>query len=274
MLGATVFFLECRKGGYMNKSFISAVGVVLLLACPSSVIYGQSDIEARAAENAQALMKGHVAWRTKLSNPGASIKVKEVGRQGSVVQYHLYVSGMPSNNFNKVYSVVSWPVTQAKPSSSMEGVSLGKDGILMCAGRMPEQCGDPSKKDDPIEFTFNPAKGEPYRLALVAGDDKVAVVIVPDPITADDKGCELSVERLLPHFEVTYVAGSGFPPNNDVSFDTESYGEKHPVSTKADSEGNLQFALMPFVSGHHQGTTTITGIGTSCSPQIKFEWGS
>lgn len=255
----------------MNHSFASAASAVLLLACPSSVIYGQSDVEARADANTQALMKGHVAWRTKLSSPGASVTVKEVGRQGSLVQYHLYVSGMPSN---KLYTVVSWPVTQAKPSATMEGVSLGKDGIVMCAGRTPEQCGDSSKKDDPIEFTFTPAKGEPYRLALVAGDDKVAVVIVPDPITADDKKCQLSVERLLPHFEVTYVAGSGFPPNSDVSFDTESYGEKHPFSVKADSEGNLLFALTPFVSGHKKGTTTIKGVGTSCSPQIKFEWGS
>jgi hypothetical protein len=255
----------------MNKSFASAASVVLLLACPSSFTYGQSDVETRAAENTQALMREHVAWKTMLSSPGASVKVKEVARQGSVVQYHLYVSGLPSD---KLYTAVSWPVTQAKPSPVMEGVSLGKDGIVMCAGRIPEQCGDSSKKDDPIEFTFSAAKGEPYRLALVAGDDKVAVVIVPDPIMAKDKGCTLSVERLLPHFEVTYIAGSGFPPNSDVSFDMESYGERHLVSTKTDSEGNLQFALLPFVSGHHKGTTAIKGAGTTCSPSIKFEWGS
>jgi hypothetical protein len=113
-------------------------------------------------------------------------------------------------------------------------------------------------RDEPIDFTFNPAKGELYSLALVAGDNRVAVVIVPDPIFAKDKGCTPSVERLLPHFELAYFAGSG-PPHSDVSFDGQSYGEKHPVKTKADSEGNIQFAPMPFVSGHHKGTTTIRG---------------
>jgi hypothetical protein len=66
----------------------------------------------------------------------------------------------------------------------------------MCAGRTPEQCGDPSTKDDPIEFTFSPAKGEPYRLALVSGDNKATIVIVPDPITATDKRCTLNVVAL------------------------------------------------------------------------------
>jgi hypothetical protein len=62
-------------------------------------------------------------------------------------------------------------------------------------------------------------------------------------------GCTLSVERLLPHFELAYFTGRVFPPNSDVSFDGQSYDEKHPVKTKSDSEGNVQFALMPFVSG-------------------------
>jgi hypothetical protein len=260
-----------RRKGLMKNSLASAATVVLLLGCPSNLLYGQSDVETRAAESSQVLVKGHIAWKTKLSSSGASIQVKEVGRQGSLVQYHLYVSGLPSN---ELYTAVSWPVTQAKPSPVMEGVSLGKDGIVMCAGRTPEQCGDSSKKDDPIEFTFNAAKGEPYRLALVAGNDKVAVVIVPDPILAKDKNCTLSVERLLPHFELAYFTGSGFPHTSVVSFDVQSDGEKHPANATADSEGNLQFALMPFVSGRHKGTATIKAVGTDCSPSIKFEWGS
>lgn len=40
------------------------------------------------------------------------------------------------------------------------------------------------------------------------------------------------------------------------------------------SEGNIQFALMPFVSGHHKGTATIKDLGMSCSPSIKFDWGN
>jgi hypothetical protein len=102
----------------------------------------------------------------------------------------------------------------------------------------------------------------------------VAVVIVPDPIIGKDKACTLTVERLLPHFELAFFAGSGFPPNSDVSFDGQSYDEKHPIKTVADSDGNIQFALLPFVSGHKKGTTTVKGVGMTCSPSIKFDWGS
>jgi hypothetical protein len=182
----------------------------------------QTDVETRAREASQALIKGHVAWKTKLSSPGVSIQAKQTGRQGSIVSYSLFVSGLPSD---EVYTYMSWPVGEAKSSPVMHGVTIGKDGVLMCAGRTPEQCGDPSKKDDIIDFTFNPAKGEPYRPALVAGDHRVAFVIAPDPIFAKDKGCTLSVERLLPHFELAYFTGTGFPPNSDVSFDGQSYGE-------------------------------------------------
>ena len=255
----------------MKISFGLTANLLFLLMCSSTLIYGQNDVETRAADASQALVKGHVAWKTKLSSPSASIQAKQVERQGSLVRYNLYVSGLP---VDKLYTALSWPVGQAKPSSIMEGVSLGKGGIVICAGRIPEQCGDPSQKDDPVDFAFSPAKGEPYRLALVAGDHRVAIVIVPDPILAKDKGCTLNVERLLPHFELAYFTGSGFSPNSDVSFDGQSYDETHPVKTKADSEGNIQFALMPFVSGHNKGTTTIRGVGMACSPKIKFDWGN
>ena len=87
----------------------------------------------------------------------------------------------------------------------------------------------------------------------------------------------MSVERLLPHFELAYFTGSGFPVNSDASFDSQSYGEKHPVKAKVDSEGNLQFVLMPFVSGQKKGTTTVQGVGmgaphpSSLSGVSKFD---
>jgi hypothetical protein len=237
----------------------------------TTILNGQSDEEKTVAEASQGMVKMHIAWRTKLSSPGAAIHSKDVRRRGAIVTYELSVSGLPTD---ELYTVVSWPVGQAKPSPLMQGVTIGKDGTVMCAGRTPEQCGDSTKKDDPIDFDFNPAKGEPYRLALVAGDNKAAIVIVPNPITATEKGCTLSVERLLPRFELAYFTGAGFPPNSDAAFEGDSYGEKHPIKTRVDSEGNLQFALLPFVSGHNKGTMTVRSSGMNCSPSIKFDWGN
>ena len=245
-------------------------GVALFALC-AIFVSGQADLDARIAQQGEALVKQHVVWKTKLSSPGASIRVKAVGRQGSLLQYHLDVSGLPSN---QLYRVSTWPITQPEPSELMEGVSLGEDGIVMCAGRTPQQCGDPSQKDDPIEFTFNATKGEPSRIALASGSDRAAVVIVPNPITSKDKGCRLSVEQLTPRFEVAYFTGAGFPPNSDVSFETRSYDETHPIKTKTGAEGNLEFAILPFVAGHQKSTTTVKGLGVECSPSIKFDWGN
>lgn len=236
----------------------------------STHTFGQTDVEARAAQISKALVNGQRAWRSKLSSDGVSIRAKEVERREGFVKYYLIATGLPTD---QLYSVMSWPVGQEKPATIMEGVSIGKDGTLICAGRTPEQCGDPSAKDDPIDFVFNPAKGEPYRLAVVAGKYRAAIVIVPDPIVGNDKNCSLSAERLLPHFELAYFTGSGFPPNAEATFDSESYGEKHQIKANADGAGNFDFAVMTGVSGHQKGTTIVKGIGMKCSPSLKLEWG-
>jgi len=255
------------------KIRIMAVSVAaLLLFGMLSFAFGQAapvDMEKNARNAAQALLNAHQAWGKKLTTPGASIQAKEVEREGSMVKYHLFVSGLPSD---ALYTVLSWPVTQPQPMRSIEGVSIGKDGIVMCAGRTEEQCGDPSKKDDPIEFAFNPAKGEPLRLALVSGENRAFIVIVPDPIVGKDKGCTLSAVRLLPHFELVSFTGSGFAPNTQVTFDSHSYDERHPLTAQSDANGELHFSLLPFVAGHAKGTTIVKGTG-SCSPALTFAWG-
>jgi hypothetical protein len=253
----------------MRINLASVTGAVFAFVCWTTLLSAQTDVEARAAGITQALVKGHVAWKTKLSSPGAFIRAKEVEREGSLVRYNFYVSGLP---VERLYTALAWPVTQAKPSTMMEGLSIGKGGIVICAGRTPEQCSG-SQKDDPVDFTFNPTKGEPYRIALEAEDYRVAVVIVPDPISGKDKGCILSVERLLPRFELAYFTGTGFPANTEVSFDSQSYEEKHTVKTKTDSAGSLEFAILPAVTGHTKGTTSIKAVGGSCSPSVKFDWG-
>jgi len=236
---------------------------MVLLTLPSRVA-GQTQVSP------QDILKKHAAW-LRLSSPGVTLEAKQVLRDGSIVQYHLLAKGLSSD---ALYQVVAWPVTAAAPSATMDGVSVGKDGIVMCAGREPGQCGDPSKKDDPIEFTFSPAKGEPFRLAIVSPSLRAAIVIVPNPIEGKDKGCNISIVRLTPNFELAYVTGSGFPPDSDVQFDTQSYDEKNTLTVKTDSGGNLSFGTLPFVTGHTKGTATVKAVGGQCSPSLKFDWGN
>ncbi len=252
-------------------------GILVLTAltfpCIPVPAWAQDSTEARAAQLAQSLITQHEAWRSKLSTPGASIQARESGREDGNVLYWLYVTGLPAD---QLYTVLTWPVTQSKPSTQLEGVSLGKDGLVSCTGRLPGECDDPdtSPKDHgTVDFAMHPVKGEPYRFAVVNGDSRATIIIVPDPIAAKDKGCTLEVVRLTPGFELAYFTGSGYPPNAEVTFEGESYGEKHQVKTKADSEGTVHFAIMPSVAGHSGGTTRMAATGLACAPKLKFDWG-
>jgi hypothetical protein len=143
--------------------------------------------------------------------------------------------------------------------------------LLICARRTPEQCGEPSKKDDPIEFTFGPVRAEPLRVAFISDDARVAILLVPNPIENKNKGCTLQVVRLLPNFELAHFTGSGFAPNTKVEFDAQSYDEKHRLEEITKGDGNLEFAMLPFVSGHNNGTMRVKALATQCSPEIKFD---
>lgn len=246
---------------------------VLVLGSISNQASAQDDsTEVLARQMANILIKQHEAWRT-MSSPGAFIQTKASGREGNIFFYNLYVTGLPTD---QLYTVVAWPVTGQKPFVQMEGVSLGKNGLVSCTGRQPGECEDPDsslKDSGAVDFTFEPVKGEPYRFALINGDSKASVIIVPDPIAARDKGCTLDVVRLTPGFELAFFTGTGYPPYLEISFNSESYGEKHPVKTTSDGDGKIHFAIAPFVSGHAEGTTRIAAVGLACSPSLKFDWG-
>jgi len=146
----------------------------------------------------------------EMSTPGVSAEIREISKLNSdgrlEVQYHVFVTGAPTD---QNYTMVSWPINARGPSATVEGLSLLKDGLISCAGRTPEQCGDPNKKDDPVELTFYPATGEVFRMALISQDQKTKLffAIVPDPVAKSDSGCVLEAIRLMPKHELVMVRG-------------------------------------------------------------------
>jgi hypothetical protein len=225
------------------------------------------------AEFVQRRMDVEVGF-TQMVPPGMSIEAKEISRKGKsgdnlVVQYHIFVKGAPSDT---LFQEIQWPVTADKPSAALEGITIGKDGILMCAGRTPEQCGDPKKPDDPIEFITMSRKGEPTRLAFVDSKVKIGTVIVADPVEAHDKGCSLSAVRLTQKFELAFLSGSGYPPNTDVHYRVLSEMTSEFV-IKSDSNGNIRVSVIPAPGKKNSGTVTVKITETKCSPEVSYEWG-
>ncbi len=207
--------------------------------------------------------------------PGVTIEAKEISRTGKsgslTVKYHVFVKGAPAD---AIFQYVYWPANADKPTLALQGITAGKDGLLICAGRTGYDCGDPKKLDDPIDFTVMPLKGEPYRIAFVAGDFKVGTVIVPDPIENTDKGCTLSAVRLTSKFELAFITGSGYPAGKDIHYRVSSGDKTNDFVVKSDEKGVIRTGVIPFPGGKDKGTSTVKITESACSPQVTYAWGT
>jgi hypothetical protein len=227
-------------------------------------------------QNAPAVMKELArqdqAWNSKSNSPAVSIKVSEVKRsQAHQIYYQLTASGFPSN---LKYTIATWPANRLKPQAGMTGVTLDASGLAVCAGT-PGTCkgGDPNS---PIQMQFAPVKSEPIRLSLVSDDEKhlrAFVRFVPIPNRVTDKKCSLEEVMLSPLSSLVAVQGSGYEPNSDIQFLSESEGEHHDGQLKADADGNFVSAIGPAVKGKEKGTTRVSVISRECSMSLSFPWG-
>jgi hypothetical protein len=224
-------------------------------------------------QRVQQLMNVEVGFENMLP-PGTSIRAQEVSRRGKsgqdlVVQYHIFVTGVPANT---LFKYVDWAVNADAPTARLEGITVGKDGILMCAGRTQEQCGDPRKPDDPIEFTIMPLKGEPTRMAFISPDVKIGTVIVADPVEATDKGCTLTAKRLNRAFTLAFLSGTGYAPNTDIHYrvSEETSGD---FLVKSDNNGTIRVSVVPFSGKKKDGTATVRITGADCAPEVSWIWG-
>ena len=215
-----------------------------------------------------------------MSTPGMSAQLKEISKgqvKGKLeVQYHIFVTGAPKD---QNYTLVDWPPNVPDPSTSIAGLSILDDGLVVCAGRATDQCSHPDKRgktDAPVKLVFYPLEGEIYRLALVSQDQKAKIffAVIPAPIQATDNGCSLEVISLRLKNEIVLIRGKGFQPNESLGLESTSYEQTRTLSDQVDANGEYQVPLQPFVAGKSGGTTEIKLSGAKCAPVLKFQWGN
>jgi hypothetical protein len=221
------------------------------------------------------LMEVHIGVERAVP-PGWAITVKPVEMQreanGTVSsQVHIFVTGAPAGT---VFEQQAIAVGQDTPKPEIGGITIGKDGILMCAGRTPYDCGDPKKPDDPLEFTMMESiKGESYRFLFVSDAGTIGTVIVTNPIANKNNGCALSAIRLTPGFEIALLTAAGLPPDSDIHYIVTpgSDGEK---SIHTNALGVARFSILPFVKpGQKSGSVKIKINEKQCSPEVSYDWG-
>jgi hypothetical protein len=258
---------------------IRRMKTTLLTAVAASVLCGSVPGQSTAANPDQVkayayhLMDTHIGIEQEATK-GWSISAKGVGTQMGpdgrpIVQVHIFINGAPDGTIFEQQVV---PVGDDKPTSAMQGITAGKDGILMCAGRTPEQCSG-NGPEDPVEFTMHPYKGEPFRFRFVSDKGTIGTVIVPYPVAGKDHNCSLSAVRLTPMFELALITATGVPPNMDVRY--TSTGSSSPLTIKSDSRGVARFSFIPHPDhpGQTSGTMKIKLQEPQCSPEVTYNWG-
>jgi hypothetical protein len=272
----------------MKRRYASHLFPALLLV---AIAVAQSDRSAEpspqsARNTAQDLtpeQRAKIEWLSnlqrnfgkKMNSPGVELSLKETNRSRSgdrtLVTYSLYGTGFPSSaTFELVQVQIDGAVNQI-----MEGVTLNAKGEAICAGREGTCRGN--GPNDPVDLVVYAGRGEPKRFGLVSNDEahvKGFVGVVPFPNAKSDKGCRLESVIGTANGEVTYIQGSGFEPNAELTIESESYGEKHLDKNKAQSDGSFFLTLLPYVIGKKSGKTTTEVKSKNCSPKLAFEWGT
>jgi hypothetical protein len=270
------------------KFCVSYVFPVLLLATiavaqPDHAAEPQSPSARNTAQDLTPEQKAKIELLSKLqkhfgkdmSSPGVELSLKETNRSRSadrtLVTYSLYAPGLPSDTTYTLSQVQ----LDGSMATVMEGVTLNAKGEAICAGREGTCRGD--GPNDPIDLVVYAGKGEPKRFGLVSNDEervKGFVAVVPFPNTQSDKGCRLESIIGSPNGELTFIQGSGFEPNAELTIDSVSYGENIKTKTSAQADGSYFAALLPYVIGKKSGKTTIDVKSKNCNPKLTFEWGT
>jgi hypothetical protein len=212
--------------------------------------------------------------KSSMNSPGVTLSLKEINRRRTtdrtLVTYELYATGMPKDHIFTIFEVK----ISGQFNKLLEGVTLDSNGQAICAGRKGTCTG--GAPNSPVDLVFFAGKAEPKRLALVSEDGqfKGAFAIEPFPNAITDKGCRLESIIGTPKGEITYIQGIGFDPNEELTTDGESYGEKNHYVTKAEADGSFFATTMPNVLGKASGITTFEVKGKNCDPKLSFSWGT
>jgi len=209
-----------------------------------------------------------------MNSPGAELFAREVSRSRgtdrTLIKYELRATGMPTD---KTYTLLQVQI-DGSLVKNLTGVTLDTEGRAICAGRKDTCHG--SSPNSPIDLVLFAGWAEPKRLALVSDDGaaKAFVEVIPFPNSTVDKACSLESVLGTTKGEVTYVRGSGFDPNEELTMDSESYAEKNHGVAKAEVDGSYFAVAMPNVLGKQSGNTVWEVRGKHCDPKLTFSWGT
>lgn len=214
-------------------------------------------------------------WGPASSTPGYSLAVIDKGHkstpEGTQVTFSLHAKGFqPGDSI----TLLRWPL-DSPVKKIVSGLTVDATGQVICPEISQGDCLASMQPGDPVHVKDVAAQGEPLRLALVSanGKKRAETTIVPFPLVASSNTCKLEVLLGTKNAALVLLEGAGFPPKTKVELHIVTYGKDHPMTTTTTAHGGLIVAVLPAITGHTSGTTTVSYKGSSCSPSISFPWG-
>lgn len=263
--------------------FVFSLGAHGQAAAPAANNSGSAssgDISGQIPPNMLKMLQTQIVWDNGFNKPTGPrlrfVKVDEVTRpEGHFIRYRIYASGATEGT---PYLLSGWMI--GKDITDLNAISssvyVNRKGLLLT--RKPnadEEDQDTVGQDVEYDLGVQAADGEPLRLMLRSGDNKVLIpgTLVPFPIEATDKSCKLSAMLATPDGEAILIEGEGFQPNSQVWLQSNSAGEQRQSQKPVDSNGRVQFVDLPYVAGKDAGMLNDTISTKNCTVSVIIPWG-
>ena len=215
-------------------------------------------------------MKDNVEWGEKFNSDGATLVVKEAGRNRAsgqtVITYNLYVSGLPKD---AEYTLWVRPVG-ANPQAVADAY-INKDGLVVSVLSDPAH----NVAEDPINLKVVAGRGEPKQFAVIANDGQFRVFgqVVPFPIRNTSGPCSISATMMAQNYSVVSVVVTGLQSKEDFQVIQRSGSEEAQAKATATEDGTYKTLVFPFVKGQPTGKLKFSVTAKACALMIEVPWG-
>jgi len=204
--------------------------------------------------------------------PGLRLEMTEVPRTSASAtsRYRLHAVGFPRD------AVVSvWAQDFGHPFRRVgSGFQVDESGNL--ASSKPTETGRPHH---PNEITFGPGRyprGAAWRVALVSDDHAIRAfaAVIPDPITARDGRCTVSLEIVSFQGDHFVATGAGFAPGDEIITESRYSGRVIQKRQRASAQGLLPLDVISHETIDADRSARYAVKGRACDLAVEYNWGT
>lgn len=214
--------------------------------------------------------KDSVEWGEKFNSDGATLVVKEAGRNRAngqtVITYNLFVSGLP-----KDVEYTLWARPVGSDPQAVADAFINKDGLVVSVLSDAAH----NVAEDPINLKVVAGHGEPKQFAVIANDSRYRVFgqVVPFPIAKTTGPCSISVTMMGQNYSAVSVTVTGLQSKEEFQIVQRSGSEGAQTKATAAEDGTYRTLVFPFVKGQSSGKLKFSVTAKACAVSLEVPWG-